>query len=181
MATTSDSDSGKLALEVEQSHQTDHEKDAEKDINQNYPQAASTSAAHSKFSLFKGKLKVPIISSPKSGQKSKLGKERISSAYDFAHIHHMAYDSEKAGFTYDYLDAAAKYNIFKVKKDIFSGQNLEKLLEAAGVTQSELNGEETMVTTSNDDSEEDEEGDSSDNLGKMRLLFFHLLSHDTFR
>lgn len=84
----------------------------------------------------------------------------------------MAYDSEKAGFTYDYLDAGAKYNIFKTKRDIFSGQNLEKLLEAAGVTASELNGEEVITKTTNNDSDEDDsksmESSTDDNLGKWK-------------
>ncbi len=90
----------------------------------------------------------------------------------------MAYDTEKAGFTYDYLDSGAKYNIFKTKRDIFRGQNLEKLLEAAGVTASELNGEDEVISKTTQDSEDEDEGSAKsaesstdDNLGKKKELF----------
>ncbi|KAI2803093.1 hypothetical protein BLOT_007216 [Blomia tropicalis] len=65
--------------------------------------------------------------------KKSFDKNDIGKVYNFAHIHHITYDKEKQNYSYYFRDKDSKYNIFKTRKDIFSGSNLEKLLEVAGV------------------------------------------------
>src|SRR5699024_1066114 len=114
-------EASQLTLEHHPNSSSDHTESKE----------SPNSSSSNKFKLFKN---LKIGKSPETSNK-KLAKDKISVAYDFAHIHHLEYNEDKRNFRYDFKDSGSKYNIFKTRKDIFSGENLEKLLEAAGVTQ----------------------------------------------
>lgn len=91
----------------------------------------------------------------------------------------MAYNAEKDNFTYDFMDSTAKYNIFKTKKDLFSGKNLEKLLEAVGVTHSELSdqeNDEVKLPESDDSKSIDTKSSLEDILGIQYLVVVRIFT-----